>query len=92
MLSFHFLSLEKGWRSNHPRAQKLGIGNGVVLTQDCKQNINEQVGTTPALEENSNGREENGEDDLADVAKRPKVNLVSRLLRAYGQDDRREGR
>ena len=38
------------------------------ITQYCQENVDEEVGIATALEENTKRREEDGEDDLADVA------------------------
>jgi hypothetical protein len=38
------------------------------VTQDGQTDVDEQVGTTSALQEDTHGREDDGEDDLADVA------------------------
>ena len=38
------------------------------ITQYCQENVDEEVGIATALEENTERREEDGEDDLADVA------------------------
>jgi hypothetical protein len=38
------------------------------VTEDREQDVDEQIGAAAALEEDAEGREEDGEDDLADVA------------------------
>lgn len=38
------------------------------VTQNGQTNVNEQVGTTSPLQENTQRRQDDGEDDLADVA------------------------
>lgn len=38
------------------------------VTQDGQADVDEQVGTTSALQEDTHWREDDGEDDLADVA------------------------
>lgn len=38
------------------------------VTQDGEQDVDEQVGTASALEEDTQRGQENGKDDLADVA------------------------
>lgn len=38
------------------------------VTQYCQENVDEEVGIATALEEDTKGREDDGEDDLADVA------------------------
>ena len=38
------------------------------VTQYCQKNVDKEVGIATALEEDTEGREDNSEDDLADVA------------------------
>ncbi|KAL9138467.1 MAG: hypothetical protein Q9175_000308 [Cornicularia normoerica] len=38
------------------------------VTQYCQEDIDEEVGIATALEKDTKGREDDGEDDLADVA------------------------
>lgn len=38
------------------------------VTEDGEEDVDEQVGAAAALEEDADGGEEDGEDDLADVA------------------------
>ena len=38
------------------------------VTQDGKEDVNEEVGTAATLEEDTHGREDDGKEDLADVA------------------------
>jgi hypothetical protein len=38
------------------------------LTQDGEQDVDEEVGTTATLEEDTNGGQDDGKDNLADVA------------------------
>lgn len=45
------------------------------VTQYCQENVDEEVGIATALQEDTKGREDDGEDDLADVAT-VKVTLV----------------
>lgn len=40
------------------------------VTEDGEEDVDEEVGAAAALEEDAEGREEDGEDDLADVAGR----------------------
>lgn len=37
-------------------------------TQDCQQNVDQEVSTTSALKEDTKRWEDDGEDDLADIA------------------------
>jgi hypothetical protein len=39
-----------------------------AYTQDCQENVDAEVATAPALEENTEGGKEDSEDYLADVA------------------------
>lgn len=39
-------------------------------TQDGKEDVDEEVGTAATLEEDTHGREDDGKEDLADVAVR----------------------
>lgn len=38
------------------------------VTQNGEEDVDEEVGTTTTLEEDTDGREDDGKDDLADVA------------------------
>lgn len=38
------------------------------VTQDGEEDVDAEVGTAAALEEDTDGREDDGKDDLADVA------------------------
>jgi len=38
------------------------------VTQDCQDDVDQEIGATATLEEYSKGREDDGKDDLADVA------------------------
>ena len=38
------------------------------ITQDCEQDVDEEIGIAASLEEDTKRREDDGEDDLADVA------------------------
>jgi len=38
------------------------------VTQDGEENVDAEVGTAAALKEDTDGREDDGKDDLADVA------------------------
>jgi len=39
-----------------------------TYTEDGQENVDEQVGAAPALEKDTHGREDDGEEDLAAVA------------------------
>lgn len=43
-------------------------GTGKAYTQDGEEDVDEEIGTASTLEENSERREDDGNDDLADVA------------------------
>ena len=45
-----------------------GMNNTRNITQYCQENVDEEVGIATALKENTKRRQEDGEDDLADVA------------------------
>ena len=45
-----------------------GMDNTRNITQYCQENVDEEIGIATALEENTKRREEDGQDDLADVA------------------------
>ena len=45
-----------------------GMDDTRNITQYCQENVDEEIGIATALEENTKRREEDGEDDLADVA------------------------
>lgn len=38
------------------------------VTEDCEEDVDAEVGAAAALEEDTHGGKEDGEDDLADVA------------------------
>jgi hypothetical protein len=38
------------------------------VAQDCQQDVDEQIGAAPALEEDTNRGDEDGADELEDVA------------------------
>lgn len=53
----------------------------VKRTQNGQQDVDEQVSAASALEEDTHGREDDGEDDLANVTARgPKVSSVLACL------------
>jgi hypothetical protein len=39
-----------------------------IRTQDCEQDVDQEVGTAASLEEDSYGRQDDGNNDLGDVA------------------------
>lgn len=45
-----------------------GVDDSGDVTEDGEEDVDEEVGTAAALEEDADGGEEDGEDDLADVA------------------------
>jgi len=45
-----------------------GVNDTGDVTQDGEKDVNEEVGVAAALEEDTNGREEDGKNDLEDVA------------------------
>jgi len=51
-----------------------------TYTEDGQQDVDEKVGVTPALEENTQRREDDSKDDLAKVAERS----VSKLNPLFG--------
>lgn len=50
------------------------------VTQNRQENVDEEVGAAAALEQDSDGREEDGEDDLEDVAGEGVVSFLSTVL------------
>ncbi|KAM0805699.1 hypothetical protein BDR22DRAFT_299087 [Usnea florida] len=68
-----------------------GMDDTRNITQYCQENVDEEIGIATALEENTKRREENGEDDLADVAVvRAKLVLIFKELR--GDSDQARGK
>jgi len=45
-----------------------GVDNAGDVSKDGEQNVDEKVGTAATLKEDSERREDDGKDDLADVA------------------------
>ena len=45
-----------------------GVDNSGNVTKDGQQDVDEEVGTTAALKEDTKRRKEDGDDDLDDVA------------------------
>ena len=54
-------------------------------TQDGQTDVDQEVSTTSALQEHAQRRQDDGEDDLANVTR--KGIFVSKKLRYPGQDD-----
>lgn len=52
------------------------------VTQNGQQNVDEEVGTKASLEEDAERRENDGKNDLADVARMPVSASSSRLPRS----------
>lgn len=44
------------------------VDNTGDVTQDGKEDVDEEVGTAATLEEDTHGREDDGKEDLADIA------------------------
>ena len=38
------------------------------ITQDCQQNVDEEIGIAPSLQEDTDWWEKDGKDDLADIS------------------------
>ena len=55
-----------------------GVDDTGDVTQDGKQDVDEEVGTASALEEDTDRRQDDGEDDLDDVAVDFVVSLCGR--------------
>lgn len=55
-----------------------GVDDTGDVTQDGEQDVDEEVGTASALEEDTDGRQDDGEDDLDDVAVDFVVSLCGR--------------
>lgn len=63
------------------------------ITQYCQEDVDEEVGIATALEENTKRREEDGEDDLADVATvRAKLVLIFKMTPTESQVRREANR
>jgi len=45
-----------------------GVDNSWNVTKDGQKNVNEEIGAASTLEENTEGWEDDGEDDFADIA------------------------
>jgi hypothetical protein len=56
------------------------------VTKDGQQDVDEEVGTTAALEEDTKRREDDGDDDLDDVAESRSVRVVACVPRAASAD------
>ena len=46
----------------------MGGFRGVLTTKDGQEQVDEEVGAAATLEKDSEGREDDGEDDLDDIA------------------------
>jgi hypothetical protein len=54
------------------------VSRGLFIhTQDCEQDVDQEIGAAASLEEDSYGRQDDGNNDLGDVAEREKTLLVS---------------
>lgn len=42
--------------------------NAGYVTQHCQEDVDEEIGIAPALQEDTDGRQDNREDDLDDIA------------------------
>ena len=58
-----------------------GMNNARNVTQYGQKDVDEKVGIATALEEDTEGREDDGEDDFADIAT-VKTTLLSILITA----------
>jgi hypothetical protein len=59
------------------------------ITENGQANVNEQVGTTSALQEDAQWREDNGKDDLANVAVSREVSMsITPCLQNEGVEPR----
>ena len=56
-------------------------GKGYLLSKNCQQNVDQEVSTTSALKEDTKRWEDDGENDLADIA----IESVSFLFRSEDQ-------
>ena len=57
------------------------MSRGVVLTQDGQQDVDEQIATASSLKEDTERWEDDGDDDLADVAATNKCQSRCMMLR-----------
>lgn len=56
------------WKRIVARADHVhGVDNTGNPTQDGQQDVDQEVSTTSALQEDTQGRQDDGEDDLADI-------------------------
>lgn len=53
------------------------MDNARQVTQDGEQDVDEEISIAPALKEYTNGRQNDGKDDLADIAVLAKLVLDS---------------
>jgi hypothetical protein len=63
-----------------------GVDDTRDVTQDGQDDVDEEVGAAAALEEDTDGWEEDGEDDLDDVAVERECQL--RLVSSSGRESR----
>lgn len=54
--------------SVHPSQIEHASRRSEIITYDRQQDVDQEVGTATSLEKDSEGREEDGEDDLANVS------------------------
>lgn len=50
------------------------------VTQDCQEDIDQQVGSTTTLQEDTKRWEEDGNDDLADITNQKMLAFIHRCL------------
>lgn len=63
------------------------------VTQYGQDDVDEKIGIAPALEEDAEGREYDGKNDLADVATvKAKLDMVEYSLELDGNIDRKRGK
>lgn len=60
--------VSRDWLSARSRRRRCLLLVAGYLPKDGEQNVDEKVGTAAALKEDSERREDDGKDDLADVA------------------------
>lgn len=57
-----------------------GEQGSFIRTQDCEQDVDQEVGTAASLKEDSYGRQDDGNNDLGDVAVEKDVVSIQLLL------------
>ena len=50
------------------------------VTQDCEQDVDEEVGAAATLQENAERRQDDGKDNLADIANKRRSQLTTLVL------------